>query len=341
MRYVKLGDTGIKVSQIALGTWFLPLLPEKDDLGVFKVDKETTLKILKKAYDEGVNFIDTANVYHGALWVTDPPHIGNSERIVGEFLRLIDRESVVISTKVRGKVSNFVNGEGLSRKHIMWQIKESLKRLNTDYVDVYFIHWPDPDTPKLETLKVLNSLVSNGIVHYLGISNHPATDVIEFLQLSERYCLEKFVVMQDLYNMLERYVEKDKINIAKRYGLSIMAYAPLAHGFLTGKYISDKGWKIEELSRVSMYNDLKGRYFSENNLKILMELKELASQLGITLSQLAIAWLIKRGEQLGVTIIPLIGVSKMSHLEDNLNALNVNLKNDDLKRIEEILGITT
>ncbi|MEM3950623.1 aldo/keto reductase, partial [Saccharolobus sp.] len=124
MKYVKLGDSGVKVSQVAIGTWFLPRVQEKDELGIHKVDKETTLKILKRAYDEGVNFIDTANRYHGAMAPVDLAHVGNAERIVGEFLKTVNRESVVISTKVRGKMGEFANGEGLSRKHIHWQIKE-------------------------------------------------------------------------------------------------------------------------------------------------------------------------------------------------------------------------
>ncbi|AKA73165.1 aldo/keto reductase [Saccharolobus solfataricus] len=336
MKYVNLGESGVKVSQVAIGTWFLPRLQEKDELGIYKVDKETTLKILKRAYDEGVNFIDTANRYHGAMAPVDLPHVGNAERIVGEFLKTVDRESVVISTKVRGKMGDFVNGEGLSRKHILWQIKESLKRLGTSYIDVYFIHWPDPDTPKLETLRTLNSLVNNGLVYYLGVSNHSAVDVMEFLQLSERHNLEKFIVMQEKYNMLERDIEKDKAIIAKRFGLAIMAYSPLAQGFLTGKYVDKNGWKIEELSRASITEDLKKRYFTEANLRILLGLKDVASELGITLSQLAISWLLKRGEQLGITVIPLIGASKIEHLEDNLSALNINLRDDYMKRIEQI-----
>ncbi len=337
MKYVKLGNSGIKVSQLCLGTWFLPLLKEKDEYGVYKVDKDTALKIFKKAYDEGINFFDTANVYHGALWDTDPFHVGNSERLVGEFLSTIDRESIVLSTKVRGKMAPWINGEGLSRKHIMWQIKESLKRLRTDYVDIYIIHWPDPDTPKLETLKALDDLVRQGKVHYLGISNHDAMDVLEFLELSERYGLEQFRVIQDLYNLIERYVERYKVDIAKKYGMAIMAYAPLAHGFLTGKYVDfqKKSWKVEELSRIGMYERLKDRYFKESNLKVILTLKEIADEKGVSLSQIALAWLIKRSEEFNVPIIPVIGVSKPEHLEDNLNAINVNLNSDDMKRIEK------
>jgi Predicted oxidoreductases (related to aryl-alcohol dehydrogenases) len=147
--------------------------------------------------------------------------------------------------------------------------------------------------------------------------------------------------MREKYNMLEGDKEKDKVDIARRYGLAVMAYSPLAQGFLTGKYTDRNGWKVEELSRATISEDLKKRYFTDANLKILLGLKDIASELGITLSQLAIAWLLKRGEQLGVTVIPLIGASKVEHLEDNLSALNVNLRDEHMKRIEEILGKST
>jgi len=340
MKYVKLGNSGLKVSQICIGTWFLPLLPEKDEYSIYKVDKETALKILKRAYDKGINFIDTANVYHGALWVTDPLHVGFAERVVGEFLSHVDRESVVVSTKVRGQMATWVNGEGLSRKHIMWQVRESLKRLNTSYIDLYFLHWPDYDTPKLETLRTLNDLVRNGLVYYLGISNHPAHDIVEFMELAEKHNLEKFTTIQDLYNMLERYIEKDKVYVSRKYNLAIMAYAPLAHGFLTGKYVDfdKKTWKVDELTRVSMYDNLKSRYFSDLTLKVLVGLYGFARERGLSLSQLAIAWLLRKGEELGVNIIPIVGVTRMEYLDDVLGSLSVNLSSDDMKRIDEILN---
>ncbi|TRM97344.1 aldo/keto reductase [Sulfolobus sp. B1] len=340
MKYVRLGDSGLKVSQICLGTWFLPLLSEKDELGVYKVDEETTLKILKKAYDEGVNFIDTANVYHGALWETDPLHVGLSEKLVGKFLSSVDRESVLISTKVRGKMANWANGEGLSRKHITWQIRESLRRLNTEYVDIYIIHWTDHETPKIETLRTLNDLVRRGLVYYLGVSNHEAHDIIEFLELSERYNLEKFSVIQDLYNLLERQVERYKLSIARRFGLAIMAYAPLAHGFLTGKYVdfNNKTWKVDELTRISLNERLKTRYFRDSHLKVLLTLKEIADEKDATISQISIAWLLKRGEEFNVPIIPVIGVTRLEHLDDNLNAIKIKLSYDDMKKIDEALG---
>lgn len=339
MEYIRLGNSGLKVSQLCVGTWHLPVLPEVDEYGVHKVDKETTIRILKKAYDLGITFYDTANRYAGSMQTADLNHVGTAERILGEFLKNIDRESIIIATKVRGKMALWPHGEGLSRKHIMWQIKESLKRLNTTYIDLYQIHWPDPETPKLETLKTLDSLVKQGLVYYIGESNHPAHDIVEFLELSERYGLEKFVSMQERYNIIDRRWETDKIPVAQKYGLALLVYSPLHQGLLTGKYVDfeNKSWKVPELSRASLFEDVKREFFNDKNLKILLSIHEMAKEKGITMSQLALAWLLKRQEELGIPIIPIIGITKDEHLMDNIESLNVNLTSDDMKRIDEII----
>ena len=145
---MRLGSTGTRVSQFALGTWHLPGSGERDQWGIEKVDREEMAKIVKKAYDAGINFIDTANLYHGRMQDTDPQHAGNSERLLGELLKGYDRESLVLATKVRGALASWPNGEGLSLKHILWQARESLARLQIDYIDLYQIHWPDQETPK-------------------------------------------------------------------------------------------------------------------------------------------------------------------------------------------------
>ena len=338
MRYVKLGWSGVKVSQICLGTWHLPPLREKDEYGVYKVDVEETRRIVKRAIDLGINFIDTANVYHGTMSGPDYIHAGNAERILSDILKGYDRESLVIATKVRWRMAPWPNGEGLSRKHIRWQIKESLKRLGLDYVDLYQIHAPDPDTPKIETLRTLNQLVEQGLVNYIGESNHPAHDIVEFMELAERHNLEPFTTMQEIYNILVRDIERDKIPVAKRYGMAILAYSPLAQGVLTGKYVdfNNRKWSTPSDSRAVISSGLQG-YFNDRNLRVLLELNEIAKSKGATLSQVSLAWLIGMQERLGVTIIPIIGVTRMEQLEDNLGSLNVKLSQDDFNRIEEAL----
>ena len=338
MQYVKLGWSGVKVSQICLGLWHLPPSRVKDEYGVYKVDEEEATRIIKRAIDLGINFIDTANVYHGTMSGPDYIHAGNAERILGNVLKGYDRESLVIATKVRFRMASWPNGEGLSRKHIRWQIRESLRRLNLDYVDLYQIHAPDPDTPKIETLRTLNHLVEDGLVNYIGESNHPAHDIVEFMEIADKHNLEPFTTMQEIYNILVRDIERDKIPVAKRYGMAILAYSPLAQGVLTGKYVdfNAKKWTTPSDSRAVISSGLQG-YFNDRNLKVILELNEIAKAKGATLSQVSLAWLISMQERLGVNIIPIIGVSRMEHLEDNLGALNVKLSQDDLKRIDDAL----
>ncbi|ESQ25012.1 MAG: putative oxidoreductases (related to aryl-alcohol dehydrogenases) [uncultured Acidilobus sp. OSP8] len=340
MKYVRLGWSGVKVSALCLGTWHLPPSQEVDEYGVLKVDVDEALKAMRRAYDLGVNFIDTANRYHGVMQPVDINHVGNAERIVGRFLVTVDRESVVIATKVRGQMAPWPNGEGLSRKHVMWQARESLRRLGTDYIDLYQLHWPDPETPKLESLRALQDLVRMGLVHYTGVSNHPAHDVVEFLELADRIGADRFVSMQEKYNVIERGIEVDgRLDVARRYGLAVLAYSPLAQGVLTGKYYDFKEgrWVVPELSRASLVPDLQKRYFNERTAAVLRAMKEVADSKGITMAQLALAWVLKRSERLGVTIIPITSFSRASQVDEAVEAVNVSLKDDDVKAIEEAL----
>jgi len=339
MNYVRLGETGVKVSQLCLGTWHLPPSKEVDTWGVPRVDEELALKIMRRAYDSGVNCIDTANGYHGILQSEEPHHVGNAERIVGNFLAQVERESVLVFTKVRAPIAPWPNGEGLSRKHIRWQIRESLRRLRTQYVDLYQIHWRDPETPRLETLRTLDWLVREGKVNYIGESNHPAHEIVDFLRLSEVHGLEKFVTMQEPYSLVERWIEREKVPVAKEHGLAILAFVPLAQGLLTGKYVDFQArkWRVPEMSRATYVKDFSpSSWFNEANLNALLRLKALADQKGVSMAQLSLAWLIKRGEELGVTVIPLMGATKLEHLEDNLGALEVKLSQDDVRELEEV-----
>ena len=331
MEYVRFGPSGLKVSRLCLGTWHLPRLSKTDEYGVYKVDEDEFKRVLKAAVDNGINFIDTANRYHGAMTPVDYKHVGNAERVLGKLLKDYDREMFVISTKVRGRMTPWPNGEGLSRKHIMWQIKESLKRLQTNYVDIYLTHWPDPDTPKLETLRALNDLVVQGKVHYIGSSNEPAEQIVESIETAKRYNLHTYIAIQDNYSLLRRDIENGKVPVARKYGLALMAYSPLAQGLLTPKYL--KG--IPPLSRATYSKGLRNR-LTVDNLKVIADLNSIAEELGITLPQLALAWIIQVEKRLGITIVPIIGVSNVKQLEDDLEALEVRLKDDDIKRIEEI-----
>jgi 1-deoxyxylulose-5-phosphate synthase len=332
LKYVTFGPTGLTVSQFCLGAWHVPGTGGKDQFGIEEVDKEAFAKVVKRAYDLGINFIDGANRYHGRMSTADLDHVGNTEKLLGQILKGYQRESLVIATKVRGPMAAFPNGQGLSRKHIMWQIQESLKRLDVSYVDLYQIHWEDPLTPKLETLKTLNNLIDRGFVRYIGESNHPPAGVVEFMELARGLGLESFASMQEPYNLLERKKEWETIPIAQKYGMAVMAYVPLAQGVLSGKYLSG----TEKGSRATYEANMAGQYLTPEVSSAVRALLAIAGEKGCTLPQLALSWMLHKQEQLGITIVPILGITKLSHLEDNVGALDVKLSSDEMTRLEEV-----
>jgi aryl-alcohol dehydrogenase-like predicted oxidoreductase len=332
MNYVRLGDSGLKVSEICLGTWHLPRLTETDSYGIPKVDAEETRRVVNLAFDHGINFIDTANRYHGAMAMADLNHYGNAEKVLSEILRDHERESFVLATKVGNEMAPWPNGRGLSRKHMFWQITESLKRLKLEYVDVYLAHLPDEETPRLETLQAFNDLVAMGKVHYIGCSNFAAEQVIDFMELSKVHDLVSFVTLQDPYSLVNRSIESNKLPLARKYNFTIMAYSTLAQGLLSGRYLDG----VPVGSRATYSQSLK-KALSEKNLGSLRKLSTLASEKGISLSQLAIAWILHKQRKLAVNIIPIIGVSNREQLLENLQALDVHLSDDDMSKAEQIV----
>lgn len=331
MKYVRLGDSGLKVSEICLGTWHLPRLTETDPYGLPKVDTEETRRVLDLAFDHGINFVDTANRYHGASAPVDLNHVGYAEKILSEVLRDHERESFVLATKVGEEMAPWPNGRGLSRKHVLWQVSESLKRLHLEYVDVYLAHCPDEETPHLETLHAFNDLIRMGKVHYIGSSNFTAEQIADFMRLSTVHELVGFVTLQESYSLINRSIESDKLLLARKYGFTIMAYSPLAQGLLSDKYLRG----VPSGSRGTYSGNLK-RVLFERNLDALKGLSTLASEKGISLSQFAIAWILHKQRNLGVNIIPIIGVSSSEQLLENLQALEVRLSEDDISRAEQI-----
>ncbi len=330
MKYRYLG--GMQVSQFALGTWHLPPSSKKDDSGIFYVDKEKSDKIFKKAVDLGINFFDTANTYHGTISETHlhPEHSGNAERILGQYLKGGERESYVVATKVRAEVALFPNGGGLSRKHISWQIKQSLSRLELDYIDLYQNHWQDPNTPPAETMSILNDLVHHGMVHYLGTSNHPPDSTVQMIDITREHGWEPFASMQESYNILDRDVEKDKIRIARDNNMALLAYVPLAEGLLTGKYLTG----VPSGSRAGYTEGFRRKI--EKSLTQVKRISEISKELQITPSQLALAWLLRKQEEFGISIIPILGATDEQHLESNVEALNIRIPNDAYKQINEL-----
>ena len=325
---------------ISLGMWHLPRLPEKDELGVHRIDYDELKKVFRKAYDEGINFIDTANTYHGGISPVPLSHRGYAEKLLGRLIKELglDRESLVIASKVAGQMAPWPNGGGLSRKHVMWQIRESLRRMDLSYLDLYYAHIFDPDTPLRELLSTFRDLVRADLVRYLGVSNFPGHYLSELMNMSQDPCYEPIAALQYKYNLIERDIERDIIPIARRYGAGVVAYSPLAQGFLSGKYFDpvEKKWRIPENSRASYMSSFSERYLTDRNLGFIQEYLEIAKSLGISPTQLALAWVLKRSEELGATIIPIISVSKTEQLVEALGSLDVNLSSDATKHLNEL-----
>jgi aryl-alcohol dehydrogenase-like predicted oxidoreductase len=341
VKYVKLSQNcGLFVSALSLGTWHLPRLPERDEVGAFRVDVDEFRRVLRRAYDLGINFIDTANRYHGGISPVPLTHVGYAETLLGHLIRELGlhREAIVMATKVFGEMAPWPNGKGLSRKHVMWQIRESLRRLGMDYVDIYYAHSYDPETPTREVVSVFNDLVRAGLVRYVGVSNTPPEVVVEMLMTAERYGYEPIAVLQYRYNLIDRSIEKDLIPVARKFGMGIAAYSPLAQGLLAGRYVdpAERKWVVPKGSRAEYVQQLAKEMFTERNLKIVLEVIEMAREKGVSPAQLSLAWILHRAGELGITIVPIVGVSSVQQLEELAESVNVKLSTDDMRRLDEV-----
>jgi len=317
MEYRSLGRTGVLVSNLCLGCM---------NFG-WKTEEDESMAIVDKAIDSGINFLDTANVYGR----------GASETIVGKALkRNGQRDKIVLATKVHGRMDDDdILAGGNNRRHIIQQCEASLKRLQTDYIDLYQIHRPHSDTPIDETLRALDDLIRAGKVRYIGTSTFPSWRVIESLWVAKELGLNRFVSEQPPYHLLDRSIERELIPLAQTYGLAIIPWSPLARGFLTGKY--KRGEPVPGDSRLD--GDSKGpfkkraqQHFSDRAYDLLDVVGTLAAEKECTPSQLALAWLIN---QPGITS-GIIGPRTMAHLEDNLDAVSVEINDDDRRRLDEV-----
>jgi aryl-alcohol dehydrogenase-like predicted oxidoreductase len=298
MEYRNLGRTGLKVSELCLGTM---------QFG-WTADEATSYQVLTAGWEAGVNFIDTADVY--SRWVEGNPG-GVAETFIGRWLKKnsLRREEVVIATKVRGRMGPGPNDEGLSRAHILSAVEASLRRLDTEYIDLYQAHFFDESTPIEETLRALDDLVRQGKVRYIGCSNYPAWRLMESLWESERHGLARFDSLQPHYSLVHRdEFERELAEVCRVYGLGVIPYSPLAAGFLTGKYLRDE---VPESARAGSAR----RYFNERNWSLLDRMDELAHRNEKSISQVALAWMLSDP----VITSPLSGRS-LEQLQDNLGA---------------------
>lgn len=318
MKYNVLGNTGLKVSELCLGTMTF------GGKGLFKVigslQQEVADELVKRSVDAGINFIDTANIYSE----------GVSEEITGQALHNLGltRYDIVLATKVRGTMGTGPNDNGLTRKHIVHQAEASLKRLKTDYIDLYQIHSYDPLTPLEETLRALDDLVRSGKVRYIGASNLAAWQLMKALGYSNYNQVEKFVSLQAYYTLAGRDLEREIIPLLNDQNLGLLVWSPLAGGFLSGKYkrnaTGEEGRRTETFDFPPLNKD---RAFD-----VIDVLEPMAKTKQVTVAQLALAWLL---HQRAVTSV-IIGANKVSQLDDNLKAVDVVFTPEELQALDNV-----
>ena len=321
MKYNTLGNTGLKVSELCLGTMTFGGKGMWTAIGM--LPQEAVNELVKMAVDYGINFIDTANVYSEGL----------SEMMTGKAIRDLGlkRDELVIATKVRGAMGSGPNDSGLSRKHILQQADESLKRLQIDYIDLYQIHGFDPLTPFEETLSALDSLVKSGKVRYIGCSNLAAWQIMKALGISAQNHLSKFVSLQAHYTIATRDLEREIVPLLLDQKIGLMVWSPLSGGFLSGKY--DRNMKAEEGRRTDYDFPPINK---EKAFHIIDVLRSIALAKNISVAQVALAWLL---HQPVVTSV-ILGAKKKEQLADNLKSGEVKLNEDDLKKLDEISQLT-
>ncbi|WEX76511.1 aldo/keto reductase [Sinorhizobium numidicum] len=314
MQYATLGNTGLVVSRLAFGAMTFTA-GDRSIGAVYKTDAEAADALVRRALDAGINFFDTADAYAS----------GQSERILGEALRK-RRDEVVIATKVGFRTGMPLTQAGLSRRHILWSVEQSLKRLGTDWIDVYIAHKEDPYTPLEETLSALDEVVRSGKVRYIGFSNWSAWKVAAALEIQKAGGLAHFTHGQMHYSLVGRDVERDVIPMMQRYGLGLTVWSPLASGFLSGKYTRENLGDPD--NRYSGFDILP--FDKEQGFRLVERMRTVADAHGASVAQVAIAWLLAKE---AVTSV-LLGASKPHQLEDNLGAVGLGLMESEISTLD-------
>ena len=321
MDYVNLGKTGLKVSRICLGcmTYGAPATgTPRAGSHAWALNEEESQPFLRQALDLGINFFDTANVYSA----------GSSEEVLGKFLEAhVRREAVVVATKVHGVMRDEPNGRGLSRKAIFYELDQSLRRLRTDYVDLYQIHRWDYQTPIEETLEALHDTVKSGKVRYIGASSMFAWQFAKALYLADLHRWTRFVSMQNHYNLLYREEEREMMGLCRSEGVGVIPWSPLARGRLARPWQSETTQRYEtDLFGKSMYSKTE-----DADRKVVERLGRISEKRGISQAQLALAWLLSKP---GITA-PIVGATRPHHLQDAVAALSLRLRPEEIAALEE------
>ncbi len=315
MKYRRLGNTGLKVSEIGLGSWLT--------YGT-AAEQKAADECVAAAFECGINFFDTANAYNR----------GEGEKAIGAALRPYKRSDYVLSTKVFFPMGDGANDRGLSRKHIMEQCEASLRRLGTDYIDVYFCHRFDQDTPVEETLRALDDLTAQGKILYAAVSEWSAAQIAAASGISHRLNLRPLASNQPIYNMFERYIEQEVLEVSREAGLGQVVFSPLAQGILTGKYKPGQQAPAGTRGADDSVNGVIRSYLRDDVLGVVAQLDEVAAGLGVKLSQLALAWVLRQPDVSSA----LIGASKPAQVQENAQAVDIVLLPDTLETIDRILS---
>ena len=317
--YRMLGRTGLLVSELCLGT--MTFGGEGYWKAIGTLDQTAVDRIVDRAVDAGVNFIDTANIYS----------YGESERLLGTALKRHSRDRLIVATKVRGRMSDDVNDVGLSRHHILNSVEASLRRLGTDYIDLFQIHGFDEVTPMEETLRALDDLVRRGMVRYIGASNLAAWQLMKALGISRREGLARFESIQSYYTIAGRDLEREVIPAVRDQGVGVLVWSPLAGGLLSGKFRRDSE-SPQDARRTSFDFPPVDK---ERVYRIVDVMDDVAAAHGVSVAQIALAWLL---HQSSVTSV-IIGAKSTEQLEDNLHSPAVTLTEDELQRLDEVSAL--
>ncbi len=316
MEYRRLGQTSLSVSELALGSM---------QFG-WTVNEAVATSIMDTYAEAGGNLIDTADVYSN--WADGNPG-GVSEEIIGRWLKARgNRAAIVLATKVRGRMWDGPDGEGLGRAHIVAAVEASLRRLQTDYIDLYLTHWFDEDTPIEETMRALDDLVRSGKVRYVGCSNHPAWRLVEALWSSDKHGLTGYSTLQPHYNLVHREeFEKDLCEVTTKYKLGVFPYSPLEGGFLTGKYRQEG-----PMPTSARANRIRDRYFSERNFALLDTLEGIGERYGQGIPQIALAWLLTNP----AVTSPIIGANSVAQVKASLAAAGLRLTEEEMQTLNQM-----
>jgi len=327
MQYKFLGRTGLKVSEICFGamvlgnpgSWQMPT----------STDEENCVKMYNKFAEMGGNFIDTANAYGD----------GSSEELLGKWLKTKNREDFVMATKVRGSMGKGPNDCGLSRKHIISAVENSLKRLQTNYIDLYQVHAPDFGTPIEETLSTLNDLVRAGKLRYIGASNFNGPQLQKAIEISKNMGFEVFSSLQPQYNLLERHIEWDLVSVCKEEGLGILTWSPLKGGWLTGRYTRDKkpeaGSRLDWAEKFGWQETSYTNVAAEQTWNVIDTLLQVAKSYNKEPAQVALRWIMQKP----YITCPIIGARTLHQLESNLGAVGWQLSAEDMKKLDTVSAL--